>query len=98
MPDIEASIWQPFQSQGVLVFGLQSGEQPQQLADFITQTGITFPVLEANNTLGKFAFPPGVQYPFPRDIVIDKTLKVRAIRNSFNPGELEALVVQLLAE
>ena len=98
MPDLEATIWQPYQSQGVLVYGLHPGEDPQQLADFVTQTGITFPVVNSQNTLGHFAYPPGVGYPYPRDVVIDKNLVVRAIRNSFNPGEMDALVKQLLAE
>ena len=79
--------------------GIHPGEQPQQLADFVAQTGITFPILQDTNyTLSKFPYPPGVSYPYPRDVVIDKNLTVRAIRNSFNPGEMEALIQQLLAE
>lgn len=53
---------------------------------------------DQQGTVSKFTFPSGVSYPYPRDIIIDKNLKVRAIRNSFNLKEVEALVQQLLKE
>jgi len=43
--------------------------------------------------VARFQFPPGVGYPFPRDVVIGKDLTVRAIKSSF-----DALIEQLLAE
>ncbi len=49
-------------------------------------------------TLNLFAFPQGVSMPYPRDVIIDKKLKVRLIRNSFSVKEVEALVQKLLAE
>jgi hypothetical protein len=65
----------------VLVYGLHPNENPAQLADFVEQTGITFPVVPSNGTLNMFAFPPGVQYPYPRDVVIGKDLTVRSLKN-----------------
>ena len=82
----------------MLVYALHPGDDPAQLANFVVQTGITFPVVHSQGTLGQFAFPSGVGYPYPRDIVIGKDMTVRAIRNSFNPGELDTLVQQLIAE
>ena len=82
----------------MLVFAIYGNESPQQLADFVEQTGITFPVVQDQNTRGLFAFPPGVGYPYPRDIVIGKDLTVRSIKNSFNIDDLDQLVQQLLAE
>lgn len=84
----------------MIVYGLHpSGENAQQVKDFIKQTGVTFPILpDQGGTLGKFAFPPGVGYPYPRDVVIGKDLKVRSIRNSFNVDEVDALVQRLLKE
>ncbi len=83
----------------MLVFGLQSGESAAALAAFVKQTGVTFPIVaDKNYTLSKFAFPAGVGYPYPRDVVVDKNLHVRAIRNSYNAKEVEALVQKLLAE
>lgn len=82
----------------MLVFGIHRGDPPDQVADFLEQTGITFPVLADQGTLYDFAYPEGVGYPYPRDIVIDKNLQVRAIKNSFNVAEMDALVQTLLAE
>ena len=83
----------------MLVYGVHGGEDPQTIKNFIKQTGVSFPiVVDQGNTLNQFAFPAGVGYPYPRDIVIGKDLKVRAIRNSFNVGEMSQLVDALLKE
>ena len=49
-------------------------------------------------TLSLLAFPQGVGYPYPRDVVIGKDLTVHAIRNSFDVVEMDALVERLLRE
>ncbi len=98
MPDLEAALWQPFRDRGVLVIGIHSGEPAGDLADFVEQTGITFPVVGDRGTRQRLAFPPGVGYPYPRDVVIGKDLTVHAIRNSFNVQEMQSLVERLLAE
>ncbi len=91
-------MWTDYQDQGVLVFAIHPGDPPDQIADFIEQTGITFPVLADEGTLYEFSFPNGVGYPYPRDIVIGKDLTVRSIKNSFSVDEMDALIQQLLAE
>ena len=78
------------------MYGLHPGEDPQQLADFVEQTGITFPLLDNHGTLGELSFPAGVSFPYPRDVVIGPDLTVRAIKNSFNVDDMEALVESLL--
>jgi hypothetical protein len=98
LPDIESSIWQKYADQGVLVYGIHQNESPALLADFLEQTGVTFPIEADRGTLSKLAFPPGVGYPYPRDVVIGKDLVVRSIKNSFNASEMDALVQSLLAE
>jgi hypothetical protein len=98
LPDIEASIWQKYQGEDVLVYALHPGDDPAQLNDFVAQTGITFPVVHAQNTRGLFSFPAGVGYPYPRDVVIGKDRRIRAIKNSFNPVEMDTLVQSLLQE
>ena len=98
MPDIDATIYQKYKDQGVLVYGLHGGEAANQLADFIDQTGVTFPIVNHQGTISELSFPPGVGYPYPRDVVIGKDLTIRSIRNSFNAEEMDVLVQQLLAE
>lgn len=98
MPDLEATIWQPFRAQGVYVVGIHNGEDPAELAAFVEQTGVTFPIVEDRGTQFRIAFPTGVGYPYPRDVVVGKDLRIHSIRNSFNADEVEALVRRLLAE
>ena len=82
----------------MIVYGLHGGEDPKLLEDFAEQTGVTFPLERHNGTLSLLAFPAGVGYPYPRDVVIGKDLTVRSIKNSFNVDEMDALIQQLLAE
>lgn len=98
MPDLETSIWQRYRDQGVLVVAIHRGEDPIQLANFIEQAGITFPVLQDEGSFRELSFPPGVGYPYPRDVVIGADLTIRSIRNSFNITELDEQVRALIAE
>lgn len=99
MPDLDQSIQQPYGDQGVSVFGIYSNEDPGLIQDFQAQTGVSFPLVsDPQYSLSNFAFPPGVGFPYPRDVIIGKDLTVRAIRNSFNVEEMQTLVQELLAE
>jgi len=82
----------------VLVYGIHQGESAELLEEFLDQTGVQFPLVPDQATLGRLAFPPGVGYPYPRDVVVGKDGTVRMIRNSFNVEEMRALVEGLLAE
>lgn len=97
MPDLETLIWQQLAGEGVLVYGLHADEPPDQLAHFIEQTGITFPVMHGNYSIAAFDFPV-VGYPFPRQVVIDKRGVIRALRQDLNVEQLAALIRDLLAE
>lgn len=91
-------MWKRYQDQGVLVYGLHQDEVQMRLDDFIEQTGITFPVVADEDTLQKLDFPIGVGYPYPRDVVIGKDLRIYSIKNSFDVEEMDALIQQLLDE
>ena len=98
MPDIDSTIWQAYADEGVLVFGVHPGDPPEAVADFIEQTGVSFPLLADEGTIYDFDFPPGAAYPYPRDVVIGKDLTVRSIKISFNVAEMDTLVRTLLEE
>ena len=98
MSDIESTIWQKYKDKGVLVYGIYQSEPGNLIADFIEQTGISYPVIKDNGTLGQFKFAPGVGYPFPRDVVIGKDGIVHSIKSSFNVQEMDTLIQQLLAQ
>ena len=76
----------------------KSSEPPELIEDFREQTGITFPLVADDGSLGQLSFPPGVGFPYPRDVVVGKDLRIRMIRNSFDVDEVSALVEELLAE
>lgn len=90
------NIWERYRDRGVLVYGLHPGDDPALLADFVEQTGVTFPIVDNRGTLDMFTFPPGVSFPYPRDVVIGPDLTVVAIKNSFNVDDMDALVQSLL--
>lgn len=100
MPDIEASIWKKYKGKGVQIYGLYStNEKAADVAGFLKQNGITFPtVKDVNDTLNKITFPIGVKAPYPREVIIDKTLTIRAIRANFNVKEVDTLIQKLLKE
>lgn len=99
MPDIDARIHQEYADEGVLVYGVHSGEDPAQLDDFIEQTGVSFPIIgDEGNTLYAFDYPEGVGYPYPRDVIVGPDLTIHSIKNSFDVDEAEALIQDLLAD
>ena len=91
-------MWKRYQDQGVLVYGLHQNEVQMRLDDFVEQTGITFPVVADEGTLQQLDFPIGVGYPYPRDVVIGKDLRIHSIKNSFDVEEMDALIQELLDE
>jgi len=97
LSDLE-SLWEQYQGQGVLVYGLHGGEPAKELTDFIEQTGVTYPILTSNGTAYQFTYAPGVGYPYPRDVVIGKDGTIRSIKNSFDIAEMTALIEELVAE
>ena len=98
MSDLDSAIWEKYKDEGLLIYGIHPGEPPKELADFIEQTGVTFPIVADKGTKSMFDYAPGVGYPYPRDVVIGKDTTVRSIKNSFDVKEMEALIKKLLAE
>jgi peroxiredoxin len=98
LPDIETAIHQEFAGENVKVFGIHPNDPEGLVQDFIEQTGVTFPILSDQATRGRFAYPPGTNFPYPRDVVIAKDGTVRSIKNSFNAQEMQSLVQALLGE
>lgn len=81
----------------MLVYGLHGDEVPELLAEFVEQTGVTFPVMHGNYTIIAFDFPVA-GYPFPRHVVVGKDRVVRSIRNDLDVAGLSDELEQLLAE
>ncbi len=88
----------PYLDDDVLVFGIHQGENPNLLLAFQAQTGVTFPLVADQGTQWQLAYPEGVGYPYPRDVIVGKDGTVRSIRNSFDVDEMTSLVEELLLE
>ncbi len=92
LADIEDGIWQTYQDEGVLVYGINN-ESIQILRDFIEQTGITFPVI-MGNPMGYTIY--GGLSPFPRDYIIDPEGIVQYAATEFRPTEMSAIIERFL--
>ena len=81
MSDFETSIWQTFPQDSVLVLGITSVNQ-NQITQFVSETGITYPIIQDESTGGGFGGFGGVVYddyyipnqgsPYPRDFIVDQ--------------------------
>ncbi len=81
MSDFETAIWQTFPQDSVLVLGITSVNQ-NQIAQFVSETGITYPILQDESTGGGPGGFGGVTYdeyyipnqgsPYPRDFIVDQ--------------------------
>ena len=81
MSDFETAIWQTFPQDSVLVFGITSVNE-NQIAQFVTETGITYPILQDESTGGGPGGFGGVTYdeyyipnqgsPYPRDFIVEQ--------------------------
>ena len=81
MSDFETAIWQTFPQDSVLVLGITSVNQ-NQIAQFVSETGITYPILQEESTgggPGGFGggtydeyYIPNQGSPYPRDFIVDQ--------------------------
>ena len=81
MSDFETAIWQTFPQDSVLVLGITSVNQ-NQIAQFVSETGITYPIIQDESTGGGPGGFGGVTYdeyyipnqgsPYPRDFIVDQ--------------------------
>ncbi len=98
--DLEVTIWQTYQADGVVVLGIDRGESAAIAADFADQFGVTFPIL---------ADPAGtsatyVDYlihncasPFPRDFIIDPDGRVAYRSCDYDPLLMTGVIDDLLS-
>lgn len=97
---MEREIWNDLGAQGLVIVGLNtgglSGTDSHNIADFIAQTGVTFPIAtDDGNTFGAWAAGPAIS-PFPLDVVVDRTGVVRYLTREYNAAELRAAIERAL--
>ena len=96
---MQTQIWQTFQDQDVIVFGMNVDEPESTVEDFINEFGITFPVLLATASLqNQYELASNSVAPYPRDFIIgrdglfayvsdfyDPDAMIEVIENELNP-------------
>ena len=96
---METNIWQTFQDQDVIVFGINVDETESVVEDFINEFQITFPVLLGTAALqNQYELASNSVAPYPRDFIIgrdglfayvsdfyDPDAMIEVIENELNP-------------
>ncbi|MFQ6605156.1 MAG: redoxin domain-containing protein [Fidelibacterota bacterium] len=93
--DLEISIWQEYQAQGLQVIGI-SNEPLTVIENFIEDQGVTFPVLRDNQNVYSAYNIPGGPSPYPRDFIIDADGVVHLAKTEYDPGEMINVIETLL--
>lgn len=94
---MEKEYWQKFRDQGVVVVGINTGEEssPRAKADgFKKKHGLTYPILL--DETGKVTAAYQVQ-GFPTNVIIDRQGKLRYIEPGFNAAAVDRTLRQLIA-
>ena len=77
-PDLEASVYQPYKDQDVIVVGINpgammmGGESAARVRAFVDQTRVTFPVgFDDGDSYKMFPYGGAIS-PFPLDVIVDR--------------------------
>jgi len=93
--DIEASIWQNYKDQGVVVWGIGSQDELDNLTTFASQMGLTFPVLYDEEGAVQELYNPGAvptNSIYPQDWVIGADGAVKYVNTIYDPDEMIAVI------
>ena len=106
MSDFETAIWQTFPQDSVLVLGITSVNQ-NQITQFVSETGITYPIIQDESTGGGFGGFGGVVYddyyipnqgsPYPRDINVDQNGTLVYANNEIDTEYMIYILDELLS-
>ena len=107
LSDFETAIWQSFPQDSVLVLGITSVNQ-NQINQFVTETGITYPILQDESTGGGPGGFGGVTYdeyyipnqgsPYPRDFIVDQNGILVYANNEVDTEYMIYILDDLLSE
>ena len=106
MSDFETAIWQTFPQDSVLVLGITSVNQ-NQITQFVSETGITYPIIQDESTGGGFGGFGGVVYddyyipnqgsPYPRDFIVDQNGTLVYANNEIDTEYMIYILNELLS-
>ena len=97
MSDLGVSIGQNFESEPVVVIGVNSGENLELVKNFISAIGINFPVLMDIDGLVVSDYDQfGGTSPYPLDYIIDQEGKVAYHDTEYDPRRMTEIMNDLL--
>ncbi len=97
MSDIGVTIGQRFESEAVVLIGVNISENLEIIKNFIISFGITFPVLiDPDQAVIKDYLQYVSASPFPLDYIIDQQGKVAYHNTEYNPRRMIEIINNLL--
>lgn len=89
------SIWQEYRDRGLMVLGV-SNQNTDVINTFITDQGITFPVLRDRSSIYYAYQLAGGASPYPRDFIIDRVGIIRFASTEYDPGAMITIIDRLV--
>jgi len=106
LSDFETAIWQTFPQDSVLVLGITSVNQ-NQITQFVSETGITYPIIQDESTGGGFGgfggevyddyYIPNQGSPYPRDFIVDQNGTLVYANNEIDTEYMIYILDELLS-
>ena len=86
---MESAIWQTYQNQDVIVFGIAIDEPIPVIADFVRQFQLTYPVLSGTQDLyNDYRIGGSHISPYPRDFIIGKDGLIAYASDEYDPAAM----------
>lgn len=97
---MEQTIWQEYQDEDVVVWGINFVEQPDVVEDWIEELGITYPILLDQNggTYSRYLEIGLCNTPFPLDHIIDPEGFIAYRACEYFPDSMVTVIEGLLEE
>lgn len=92
---MESTIWQEYKDRGVLVWGIGSEDDFENLSVFSEQMGLTFPVLFDDGGAVQALYNPGdvpTNSVYPQDWIIGTDGTVKYVNTVYDPDEIMAVL------
>ena len=97
---MESTIWQEYQDEGVVVWGIGSEDELENLTIYAEQMGLTFPVLYDEGGAVQEQYNPGdvpTNSIYPQDWIIGADGTVKYVNTIYDPDEITAVLDAELA-
>jgi peroxiredoxin len=94
-------LWQTYKDRGVIFWGIAAQDQLQNVENFVTQLGITFPILfdETGSVHAQYDIGSGyTNSVYPQDWIVGVDGTIVYVNNQYQPEEMQAILEQELAK